>query len=387
MAVPLREGKVINIRRFARILIGFVILALVVVACGGEQEELATAVSSPSPTPAEQSPVVSPTATPSPTPSPPVQGGLVLPNVSSIVEKVKPGVVAISVETLQVDFFLRPFPGEGAGTGIIVESDGFIVTNDHVIANARRVRVALTDGRSFPGVVVGRDPLSDLAVVKIEATGLSTLTIAPDPNLKVGDWVIAIGNALELEGGPTVTVGVVSTLGRQILTSQGVTLFDLIQTDAAINPGNSGGPLVNLNGKVVGINTAIASRGQGIGFSISSVNAGPIIGELMATGRVVRPQLGVQLRTINSDLARIHSLPVEEGAIITQVLPGTAAAKAGLRLGDIIVRLDEEEIDSRPKLQYLLWKLRVGDTVQLTILREGKEQSFTITLGERPPEV
>ena len=377
----------INIRRFARILIGFVILALVVVACGGEQEELATAVSSPSPTPAEQSPVVSPTATPSPTPSPPVQGGLVLPNVSSIVEKVKPGVVAISVETLQVDFFLRPFPGEGAGTGIIVESDGFIVTNDHVIANARRVRVALTDGRSFPGVVVGRDPLSDLAVVKIEATGLSTLTIAPDPNLKVGDLVIAIGNALELEGGPTVTVGVVSTLGRQILTSQGVTLFDLIQTDAAINPGNSGGPLVNLNGKVVGINTAIASRGQGIGFSISSVNAGPIIGELMATGRVVRPQLGVQLRTINSDLARIHSLPVEEGAIITQVLPGTAAAKAGLRLGDIIVRLDEEEIDSRPKLQYLLWKLRVGDTVQLTILREGKEQSFTITLGERPPEV
>ena len=377
----------INIRRFARILIGFVILALVVVACGGEQEELATAVSSPSPTPAEQSPVVSPTATPSPTPSPPVQGGLVLPNVSSIVEKVKPGVVAISVETLQVDFFLRPFPGEGAGTGIIVESDGFIVTNDHVIANAKRVRVALTDGRSFPGVVVGRDHLSDLAVVKIEATGLSTLTIAPDPNLKVGDWVIAIGNALELEGGPTVTVGVVSTLGRQILTSQGVTLFDLIQTDAAINPGNSGGPLVNLNGKVVGINTAIASRGQGIGFSISSVNAGPIIGELMATGRVVRPQLGVQLRTINSDLARIHSLPVEEGAIITQVLPGTAAAKAGLRLGDIIVRLDEEEIDSRPKLQYLLWKLRVGDTVQLTILREGKEQSFTITLGERPPEV
>jgi S1-C subfamily serine protease len=333
-------------------------LTLALTACGnGEQgatpvpqaEGILTAsANSPSPTAVVSSP------TPQPAQPATFRTAIQLPDISSVVERVKPAVVHIRVETVEVDFFLRPIPSQGTGTGIVISPDGRIVTNNHVVANAQDIRVTLPDGRVFPARVLGRDPLSDLAVIKIEASNLPTLSFADTTDLKVGDWTIAIGNALDLEGGPTVTVGVVSALGRQILTETGVTLFNLIQTDAAINPGNSGGPLLNLDGEVLGINTALAARGTGIGFAINAANARPIVDELVRQGRVIRPQLGIALEMVTPSLAQQLRLPVEEGALVTQVFPDTPAAQVGIRAGDVIISLNGQRISSRPSLQYHL---------------------------------
>lgn len=311
------------------------------------------------------------------------------PSVADVVQEVIPAVVSIVVETVGVDFFLHPLPPTGAGSGVIFDPQGFIVTNNHVVAGADEITVSLPDDRVYEATIVGRDPLTDLAVIKIEEVDLPIIPFGNSGDLQPGEFVIAIGNALGLEGGPTVTVGVVSALGRSIRIPSGATLQDLIQTDAAINPGNSGGPLINLKGEVIGINTAIANpdQAQGIGFAISTPTIIPIIADLVENGRVVRAQLGIVGQALTPILARRLGLPSEtSGVLITDISRGSGADEAGIRSGDVIIRFEDDEISTIPELQYNIWARSVGDTVEVTILRNGEEMTLTAILGERPPE-
>ena len=269
-------------------------------------------------------------------PPPPASSSLVsLPSLAGVVNQVKPAVVAIFTEVQQA---------EGAGSGFIFRPDGHILTNNHVVEGATQITVALPPssrfprGTTLPGRVLGQDPLTDTAVVKVEASDLTTLPMARTP-LQVGDWVIAMGNALALEGGPTVTLGIVSALGRAVDVDTGVTLYDLIQTDAAINPGNSGGPLLNLTGEVVGINTIVASGAQGIGFAVSVNTVLSLVDELIRSGKVNWPWIGVTVASVTPAVASQLGLAVEEGVLIREVSQGSPAERVGLKQNDVIVRL------------------------------------------------
>ena len=307
-----------------------------------------------------------------------------LPSIGDVVELVTPAVVAIHTETMTYNIFLEPVPRKGVGTGVIIDERGYIVTNNHVVEGARNIEIALSDGRIFNATDVRRDPGTDLAVVKIETEGLPTASLGDSTKLRVGEWVVAIGNALALEGGPTVTVGVVSYLGRSIQEPNGVVLYDLIQTDAAINPGNSGGPLVNMAGQVVGINTAIAAQAENIGFAVSITPALPVIRDLITRGRVVRPYLGVAFYTVTPAVASRFDLGIERGALLTTVEPGSPADKAGLRKDDIIAGFAGEEIINSKELVRAIRALRVGQQVRVTFIRDKKEQITYATLGESP---
>src|SRR2546423_1825749 len=224
-------------------------------------------------------------------------------DIQEILARVEPAVVAIRTRTLSLGDFLRPVPGEGAGTGFVIGSDGAIVTNNHVVAGAQTIEVVFADDRKMPARVLGRDPTTDLAVLKVDASDLPVAGLGDSGALKVGDDVIAIGNALALEGGPTVTRGIVSAEDRTITAENGVRLEHVIQTDTAINPGNSGGPLVNSAGEVVGINTAVAGDAQNIGFSIAITPAKPIIDELRQGTVRTRPFLGVKMFSLTPAIA------------------------------------------------------------------------------------
>jgi len=312
------------------------------------------------------------------------------PPVADVVRDVIPAVVSITVQTMITpDFFLQPVPKTGAGSGVIFDSQGFIVTNNHVVEGVDEITVSLPNGQVYEASIVGRDPLSDLAVIKIDGENLPIIPFGNSEDLRLGESVIAIGNALDLDGGPTVTVGVVSALGRSIRLPSGVTLHDLIQTDAAINPGSSGGPLISLDGKVIGINTAIANhnKAQGIGFAISTPTIIPIIADLVKKGRVVRAQLGIVGLSLTPVLARQRGLPPEtSGVLITDVSAGSGADDAGIRSGDVIIRFEDMKVSISSELQYNIWRKSVGDTVEVTILRNGEEMTLTAILGERPPE-
>lgn len=334
----------------------------------------------PTPTPVATATVTPAPRTPPPTSPTPLT---TLPNLTQLVERVKPAVASIVVQTVTLNFFLQPVPTTGAGSGVIIDPRGYIVTNNHVVEDARVIQVSLPDGRIFDGTLVGRDPLSDLAVVKVDGKDLPTATLGDSTTLNVGEWVVAIGNALALEGGPTVTAGVVSATGRSILLESGVTLHDMIQTDAAINPGNSGGPLINLNGEVVGINTAIASQAQGIGFSISTSTAKAIIRDLIDKGRVVRPAIGITGDSVTAVIKEQYNLSVDKGVVVATVAPGSGAEKSGLRPGDVITKLAGQEVDSIPKLQYILWQYNVGDEIEVTFVRDNKERTLKVKLVER----
>ena len=225
-------------------------------------------------------------------------------DVQEILAKVEPAVVAIRTRTLSLGDLFKPVPGQGAGTGFVIGSDGVIVTNNHVIAGAQSIEVVFADDRKMPARVIGRDPTTDLAVMKVDASDLPVATLGDSAALKVGDDVIAIGNALALEGGPTVTRGIVSAEDRSITAENGTRLEHVIQTDTAINPGNSGGPLVNSAGEVVGINTAVAGDAQNIGFSIAINAAKPIIEELRQGTTRTRPFLGVKMFTLTPSIAQ-----------------------------------------------------------------------------------
>jgi serine protease Do len=309
-----------------------------------------------------------------------------LPSITDVVDQVNPAVVSIVVGTVSYDWFMQPVPSEQAGSGVIIDTEGHIITNNHVVEGATSITVSLTDGRSFDATLVGTDPSTDLAVIKINGDNLPKAIFGNSSALRVGDWVVAIGNALALEGGPTVTVGVVSALGLTIEESSDVTLYDLIQTDAAINPGNSGGPLINLNGEVIGINTAKISSVEvsGVGFAISADSALPVIDELITKGYVSRPYLGISLVTVTPAIVRSYDLNVDKGALIYYLNPGTPAANAGLRPGDVITVFDDIEIETADDVILAIRNHSIGDTVQIKYYRGSSLQIASVTLIEKP---
>jgi S1-C subfamily serine protease len=308
-----------------------------------------------------------------------------LPPLREVVGHVSPAVVGVDVNSTALDFFLRPVEQHSAGSGAIIRPDGFVMTNDHVIAGANSIQVSLADNRVFDAKVVGRDSRSDLAVLKIEAGELPYLVFAPRDSVDVGDWVLAFGNALGLEGGPTVTVGIVSALGRTVRTSSGATLADLIQTDAAINEGNSGGPLVNLKGEIVGVNTTILADAQGIGFAINSETVERFARDLIEFGRVRLPLIGLQGRTITSGAAQQLGLGNTSGVLVTTVVNGPAG-RAGIEPQDVITRFAGQAITGWDQFLGILWSRRPGETVEIEIVRERETRKLPVMLDERPAD-
>jgi serine protease Do len=281
-------------------------------------------------------------------------------------------------------FFPPQDPGgreqrRGVGTGFLVDPDGLLVTNHHVVDGATSIEVTLSDGRKFPAKVMGSDPETDVALLKIEATGMPTIPLGSSAKLKVAEPVMAIGNPFGLDH--TVTVGIISGTGRFIGAGR---YDDYIQTDAAINPGNSGGPLINTRGEVVGINSAIASRSggfQGVGFAIPIDLAKPILQQLRVSGKVTRGWLGVSIQPLTPDLAKSFGLTVTQGALVSSVVEESPAAKAGVRPGDVIVQFDGKPIDGPRALPPLVALTEVGRTVSMTVLRDGAEQTLRLTVG------
>ena len=301
-----------------------------------------------------------------------------------VVKRLTPSVVQIVTETLAMGGFNQPVPSAGVGTGAILDEDGLILTNNHVIEGGRRITVTLSNGKSFPAEVVGADPTMDLAVIRIEADGLQPAMLGRSSKLQVGEDVIAIGHALGLPGGPTVSKGVVSALGRSIQVDAQTTMVDLIQTDAAINPGNSGGPLVNAKGEVIGINTAGFLGSQAIGFAINIDDAKIVVAQLIKEGRVDRGFLGISPANLSPGIANRVGAPVTEGIVIVQVVPGSAAADAGLMERDVIVKLDDEPIPNTGALSKFLIAHPPGDTVTVEFYRGQEKRTTQITFGERP---
>jgi len=319
--------------------------------------------------------------------------------IADVAANVRPGVVQITNEQLT---FNQLTPGDlmpqGVGSGIIFDQAGHILTNNHVVAGAQKLVVSLPDGRSFPATLVGRDPKSDLAVIQIKGSNLPVIPLGDSGKLVVGQWVVAIGDALALPGGPTVTAGIVSALGRTVQEppdsngTPGPFLFDVIQTDAPINPGNSGGPLVNLQGQVVGINTLARVQAepgvpaQAVGFAIAINTAKPIADELVKTGRVTYAYLGVGLYQNSPALADRFGLPNKPGMIVTQVVPNGPAAQAGVKQGDVIAAAGGHPLADESELSRVLLAHHPGDKLPLTIARASQELTITVTLGTAPPE-
>lgn len=284
----------------------------------------------------------------------------------------------------------------GGGSGFIVRADGYIVTNRHVVEDAKNeYSVLLHDGRELPARVIGKDPVLDIAVIKVEATDLPVLTPGDSDTLFIGQTVLAIGNSLA-QFDNSVTKGIVSGLSRQLTAGDeaggGEMIEDAIQTDAAINPGNSGGPLLDLMGKVVGVNTAVSRQGQLIGFALPINSVQRIISSAIQNGRIVHPWLGIQYRVINADLKLQLDLPVDHGAYIdihqpgkeSTVLKGGPARAAGVQEGDIILKINNTDIDAQHSLANEIAKYAVGDTIDLLILRSGKQEHIKVKLGEFP---
>jgi len=311
--------------------------------------------------------------------------------VTGAVEKVIPSVVNISEVKLMKDAYLNVHPIPGVGSGFIITKDGYILTNAHVVLGSREIKVALEDGRIFPGVIRGLDTMMDLAVLQIEASGLPVPEIAKNNALKIGQMAIAIGSPLGLVGGPTVTAGVISALNRSIQTE--VTFMEgLIQTDAAINPGNSGGPLINSSGVVIGINSAIIPFAQGIGFAIPIQAAMWAAEQLIEHGEIVRPWISINAVDVNPKLVAYYNLPTEKGVVVTNVIPGSEANRSGIEVADILVHMDDIEINNVRDLIKVISKHKVGDRVTMEFFRgPGKVKLKTVLekapTTQRPPMI
>jgi len=309
-----------------------------------------------------------------------------LPSIADVVALVKPSVVSINTEVVSRDFFNRQYTQEGAGSGWIIDEDGIIVTNNHVVEGARTITVTTDNGDSYTADIntVATDPLNDLAIVKIGASGLPALKRGTTSALRVGDWVIAIGNALGQ--GIRATEGIISRKGVNLPVSQGQTLYDLIETSAAINPGNSGGPLVNLAGEVVGITSAkVAQIGvEGMGYAISIDTAVPIIQELVNKGYVTRPWLGVGLYTVDQiAISQLH-LSIDHGVLLVQVVAEAPAAKAGLAEGDVIIGVDGEEVSDVQEFTRILHASEIGQPLEIKYWRNDSEHTVMVITTESP---
>lgn len=273
---------------------------------------------------------------------------------------------------------------QGVGSGVIINPDGYILTNHHVVDGALEIKVEMTDNRTFTAKLVGSDPPSDLAVLKVEARNLPTVTMGDSDKVRVGDFVLALGNPLGI--GQTVTSGIVSAKGRATGLSDG-SFEDFLQTDAAINRGNSGGALVNTNGELIGINSQILSPSGGnigIGFAIPSNMAKVVMDQLVKTGKVRRGMLGVTIQSVDADLASSLNLPAARGAIVTSVTAGGPAERAGLRRGDVITAIDKQAVNDNNSLRNLVASKTPGSSVEVTALRNGRDQNFSVALAELP---
>lgn len=311
---------------------------------------------------------------------------------SQVSKKVTPSVVNIS--TVSRKKLIRPFPdmpplfneffGGGQarrdrslGSGFIISRDGYIVTNDHVIRDAESIRVKLSNDSVYEARVVGGDPKTDIAVIKIDAADLPTVVLGDSDRLEVGQWAIAIGNPFGLER--SMTVGVISATGRSNVGIE--TIENFIQTDASINPGNSGGPLLNIHGEVIGINTAIVAAGQGIGFAIPANMARPIIAQLVEKGKVTRAWLGVGIRPVTEEVAASLGLNKPVGALITELYEGGPAERGGIQPGDLLINFGGIEVRDPAHLQQLVAEARVGESARITVMRNGRRVDLSVKTG------
>lgn len=324
-------------------------------------------------------------------------------NNIDIYERLSPGVVNITSTVLEHDFFFNVVPRQGTGSGTVIDAQGYILTNHHVIEDARKLEVTLANGKKYPAKLIGSDPDSDVAVVKIDPKRetLAVIPMGTSANLKVGQKVVAIGNPFGLA--QTLTTGVISSIGRSLRASNGSLLEDIIQTDASINPGNSGGPLIDSSGKMIGINTAIFSptgANVGIGFAIPIDTARTVLQELIDKGYYAYPWIGASMRTLTASLAEALKLPVSSGAMIVETSPRGPADRAGLKGGreraqignsilvvggDIIVRIDGEAIEDADAAIRKIRRYRPGDRIRVEVVHwSGGRGTYTVTLGEKP---
>jgi putative serine protease PepD len=305
-------------------------------------------------------------------------------DIQGILRKIEPAVVSINTRGFSESDLFGVTPQQGAGTGIVISGDGLVLTNAHVISGATSIKVRTIDGKVRDARVLGAVTTADIALVKMnDASNLQTATLGNSSDLVVGDDVLAVGNALGLGGDPTVTLGIVSALGRSIDTDNG-RLEGVIQTDAAINPGNSGGPLVNSDGEVVGVNTAIAGQAQNFGFSIAINTIKPIIDRLKAGGDTSQAFLGVSSLTVDQQVAQQLGLDVEKGALVRDVTPGSPAENAGIRPGDVVTKLDGKDIATSDDLVAAVRGHKPGDAVEVTVDRQGQTRTVKVELGSRP---
>jgi S1-C subfamily serine protease len=299
------------------------------------------------------------------------------------VDKVAKSVVNIASVRMLQDQVFRVFPVEGVGSGVIIDEKGYILTNNHVIDDAERLKVTLADGTVLKGKVAGSDDVTDLAVLKVESDQpLPAAQLGNSDDLKAGQIVLAIGNPFGFTGGPAVTAGIVSSLNRSIQTRNGV--LELIQTDAAINPGNSGGPLVNTKGEVIAINTANMPYAQGIGFAVPANTARTILKELIEKGRVSRPWIGIASMRVTPQLARHYGLPAREGALVARVEPYSPADDAGLRRGDIIEEIDGSRVEDPSQIASNVRNKQLNQKLKLTVNRYGRQLEVPVQVDERP---
>jgi len=323
-------------------------------------------------------------------------------NNITVYRKNIPTVVNVTSRTVTFDFFYGVVPGEGQGSGFIIDREGHVLTNYHVVANARQVEVTLHNRKKYPAKVIGTDPAHDLAVVQITAPNLTSAVLGDSKNLQVGKKVYAIGNPFGLNG--TLTRGIVSSI-RSVKEPNGATIDEAIQTDAAINPGNSGGPLLNWHGEVIGINTIIAStvgQSSGIGFAIPINTAKAVLNDLVTLGTVRRPGLGIRSLPISPELAAEMGLPADSGVLIIEVVPGGSAERAGLRGGterayigntpimlggDLIVAIDGKPVQDQQDLADVMNRHRSGDAVRVIVFRGKRKVELNVTLGEARQQV
>jgi serine protease Do len=303
--------------------------------------------------------------------------------IASIVEEVGMSVVGVGSVKLIYDMLLHPYPVKGFGSGMVVSRDGYIVTNNHVVAGSDRIEVVMSSGDILEAKVVGSDPLFDVAVLKVEADELNPVKWGDPGKLKVGYIVLAIGRSLGLPGEPTVTLGIISALHRNV-SSEYISLQDLIQTDAAINPGNSGGPLVNLDGEVIGMNTAIIPFAQGIGFAIPSDRVRKAAEEIIAYGRVRRGWLGIAGMTLDRRIAKYYGVSVERGVLVVRVDRGSPAYRSGIREGDVIVGIGGYRVENLEEFLAQLYRYKVGDRVEVDVVRGVDKFRFEVTLTHPP---
>ena len=304
---------------------------------------------------------------------------------AEIVEKVLPSVVNVQVTSFNVDPFGSPEEAEGQGSGVVLDEEGIIITNFHVVSGAVDVRVVLSNRETLEGRVIGGLPESDLAVIQVDADDLTPIELGRSESLRLGDDVIAIGFPLGVSS-PTVTKGILSATDRNITTVDNQRFTDLLQTDAAINPGNSGGPLVDANGRLIGINSAAAQAGaaENIGFAIPIDEALPVIRQLLEEPAEQQAWIGVQLTDLNEQIADQLGLPVDEGALIATTFEGSPAADAGLEQGDVVVAVDDRDIGSAAELIEAIGGRNPGDEITLRVVGTDGERTVDVELGQRP---